>query len=61
MNKNGPKILDIGSGELDKIMLNELIESGYTGRIGILGHVENEDVEHVLKRNLDGLKYFQTR
>jgi hypothetical protein len=32
-------------------------DSGYKGPIGILGHVTNEDVEIVLKRNLAGLRW----
>ena len=56
MNVNGPKILPVGSGDLDKQMLQSLLNSGYKGRVGILGHVEEEDVEIVLKRNLDGLR-----
>jgi hypothetical protein len=37
-------------------MLEVLKSSGYKGAIGILGHVENEDVKIVLERNLEGLK-----
>ncbi|MCB0748864.1 MAG: AP endonuclease [Ignavibacteriae bacterium] len=59
MNPDGPKILPIGSGSKDKEMLNELINSGYKGPVGILGHIEDEDVKIVLQRNLDGLKEFQ--
>lgn len=56
MEKSGPQILPVGSGSDEKDMLSTLLNSGYTGPIGILGHIETEDVEVVLKRNLDGLK-----
>jgi arginine repressor len=36
-------------------MIAELLRSDYDGPIGILGHVEDEDVALVLQRNLDGL------
>lgn len=56
MKKNGPQILPVGSGDQEAGMLKTLKASGYKGPIGILGHIETEDVEVVLKRNLDGLK-----
>jgi sugar phosphate isomerase/epimerase len=56
MRRSGPQILTVGSGDEEKAMLQELLMSGYTGPIGILGHIETEDVEVVLKRNLDGLR-----
>lgn len=56
MRRSGPQILPVGSGDEEKSMLKVLVNGGYTGPIGILGHIETEDVEIVLKRNLDGLK-----
>lgn len=56
MNRKGPKILPIGQGEEDARIIRMIIESGYDGPIGILGHIEDEDVEIVLRRNLEGLK-----
>ncbi|HTF16572.1 MAG TPA: hypothetical protein VK658_00795 [Chryseolinea sp.] len=56
MKRSGPQILPVGSGDEEKGMLQTLIKSGYRGPIGILGHIETEDVEMVLKKNLDGLK-----
>ncbi|TVQ75114.1 MAG: AP endonuclease, partial [Balneolaceae bacterium] len=32
-----------------------LLDSGFTGNIGIIGHTEGEDVRDVLLRNLSGL------
>ncbi len=56
MKPEGPKILTVGQGSHEKEMLRHLLESGYQGNIGIIGHIENEDVELVLARNLQGLK-----
>jgi len=59
VNLNGmgdTKIMDIGKGQYEKEMIDMLSSSGYKGRIGILGHIEEEDVELVLKRNIAGLR-----
>ncbi len=56
LQKGGPKILTIGKGEHEKEMIDRLLAKGYSGDFGILGHVEEADVEVVLKENLDGLK-----
>lgn len=59
VNLNGmgdTKIMDIGKGKYEKEMIDMLSLSGYKGRIGILGHIEEEDVELVLKRNIAGLR-----
>lgn len=56
MNKEGPKILTLGQGNEDLKILKMISESGYKGPVGILGHTENEDIEIVLKRNIEGLK-----
>jgi hypothetical protein len=56
MNPNGPKILPPGQGTEDQMILKMVLESGYHGPIGILGHIEVEDVEIVLTRNLESLK-----
>jgi sugar phosphate isomerase/epimerase len=56
MNKNGPKILPLGQGNEDIKIIKMIAESGYDGPIGIIGHIEDEDVEIVLKRNIEGLK-----
>ncbi|MEO1617198.1 MAG: hypothetical protein AAFV88_15210 [Planctomycetota bacterium] len=49
------KIRPIGSGEFEREMIQIVIDSGYTGPIGILGHVADRDVAVVLKENLEGL------
>jgi len=56
MNPGGPKILPLGQGTEDVKILQMIADSGYDGPIGIIGHVDNEDEEIVLKRNLAGLK-----
>ncbi|MBX2875998.1 MAG: AP endonuclease [Saprospiraceae bacterium] len=56
LQKGGPKILTIGKGDHEKEMIELLLAKGYDGDFGILGHVEEADVEVVLQANLDGLK-----
>lgn len=51
----GPKILPIGQGTREQEMIRLLVQSGYRGPLGILGHVEDRDIEGVLRQNLDGL------
>lgn len=61
MKKEGPQILPIGSGDNELQMLKTLEKSGFKGTIGILGHIEDDDVEQVLKRNLAGLEKLKTQ
>jgi hypothetical protein len=56
MRQEGPKILDIGLGNREADMMRMVAESGFKGTIGILGHVEDEDVNETLTRNLNGLR-----
>lgn len=56
MNPGGPKILPVGQGSSERGMLRLVRASGFAGPIGVLGHVDDADVELVLKRNLDGLQ-----
>lgn len=56
MRKEGPKILPIGAGDHEAEMLQKLQKAGYDGPLGILGHVEEADVEVILKQNLEGLR-----
>ena len=58
MKKGGPKILPIGAGDHEFEMIDQLIEAGYDGPWGILGHIKTEDVEVVLRRNLKGLEAY---
>ncbi len=56
MNPAGPKILPVGSGEKEAEMVAILKDNGFNGPFGILGHVEEADVEKILQANLEGLK-----
>ena len=62
LNLNGmnstpnPKIMTIGTGKHEKDLIQQIIDSGYTGPIGIIDHRNTEDTEKVLKENLDGLE-----
>ncbi|MCM8539681.1 MAG: ThuA domain-containing protein, partial [Lentisphaeraceae bacterium] len=57
MNDNArPKILTLSEGKHEKSMIQFVIDSGYTGPIGILDHLKSEDSHKVLKRNIEGLK-----
>ena len=55
MREEGPKIMDIGKGNREKEMIEILAQEGFKGPWGILGHLEDEDIEKVIKRNYQGL------
>lgn len=50
------KILPIGSGIYEEAMIRTVIDSGYDGPIGIIGHLPTQDAEKSLRDNLAGLK-----
>ena len=50
------KILPIGSGKHDRRMLLIVLDSGYSGPIGILDHRPELDAEESLRQNLAGLE-----
>ncbi|MBI5091602.1 MAG: TIM barrel protein [Candidatus Hydrogenedentes bacterium] len=50
-----PLILPIGQGQHEKDMMRVVVESGYKGPIGILGHRAEVDAEEALRQNLEGL------
>ncbi len=52
----GRKILPLGQGECDLSVLQTIVDSGYRGPIGILGHTM-DDAEARLQDNLDGLDW----
>jgi len=56
LRKEGPKILTIGEGDYEMEMIQLLKDNGYGGDFGILGHIEDADVELILRANLNGLK-----
>ena len=61
LNLNGmntdakPKILSLGKGQHDLVMLRTLIKSGYNGPVGIIDHRIDLNSEVALQRNLNGL------
>lgn len=56
MRSGGPKILPVGEGEHEKEIIRVLIDSGFEGTIGIIGHTEGKDIKDVLIRNINGLQ-----
>ena len=60
MKKKGPKIITIGKGNLEKEMIQYILNLGYQGPFGILGHVKGGDAKEILIQNEIGLqKLFQ--
>jgi hypothetical protein len=55
-DKTGKKILPIGQGDLDPQLLQTIRDSNYTGPLGILNHVHEEDAQTRLTQNLQGLE-----
>lgn len=55
MKIEGPKIITIGEGNLEKNMIMQLLNLNYQGPFGILGHVKGGDPELILKENFYGL------
>ena len=55
MKTEGPKIITIGKGNLEKDMIQQLLDLEYQGPFGILGHVKGGDPELILKANEIGL------
>ena len=56
MKPEGPKIITIGEGSLEKSMIQELINLKYKGPFNILGHVKGGDPELILEDNFKGLQ-----
>lgn len=50
------KILPIGAGQHEQQMLQTVIDSGYSGPVGILDHRNELDAEESLQQNLSGLQ-----
>jgi len=57
MRPEGPKILPFGTGTHERKMLQAVLDSGFTGPFGVLGHVDDADVEVILRGNLRGLGF----
>jgi sugar phosphate isomerase/epimerase len=56
MRIDGPKILSFGHGIEEAKMIDALLDAGYAGPIGILGHREDRDAEECLQESLQGLE-----
>jgi len=50
------KILTIGTGKHEKDMIRVVIESGYSGPIGVIDHRNELDSEVALRDNIQGLE-----
>lgn len=61
MKKDGPKIMPLGEGDHEWDMLNTLLDAGYRGPLGIIGHVEEADVAVILQQNLEGLSQYASQ
>ncbi len=57
MRPEGPKILPFGTGTHERRMLQTVLDSGFKGPFGVLGHVDDADVEEILRGNLRGLGF----
>lgn len=55
MKSEGPKIISIGEGNLEKEMIQQLLDLDYRGPFNILGHVKGGDPEIILEENFLGL------
>ena len=51
-----PYVLTLGEGDREQELIRIIAESGFTGPIGIIGHTWHEDVQDVIRRNMDGLQ-----
>lgn len=56
MRKEGPKILPVGQGDLEKEMIQFILEQGYQGPFGLIGHVKGGDAAEILSVNFAGLR-----
>lgn len=56
MKADGPKIITIGEGDLEKKMIQQLLDFDYKGTFNILGHVKGGDPEIILEENYLGLQ-----
>lgn len=50
------KILTLGTGQYEKDMIRTVIESGYSGPIGVINHRDELDAQAALRDNIDGLE-----
>ena len=50
------KILTIGTGKHESAMIRAVIDSGYSGPIGIINHRDDLDAKTALQDNINGLQ-----
>lgn len=50
------KIIPIGSGVHEHAMIQAVVDSGYSGPIGVLNHLSDVDAQVAIKANIDGLE-----
>ena len=55
MHTEAQKIMSIGEGDHEQQMIELLLNEGFNGPWGILGHVGERDVKEVLEENIEGL------
>jgi len=60
MAVDGEKILPLGDGDNDLALLNLVVDSDYSGPVGLLDHRPEMDAEESLRQNLDGLQRLLT-
>lgn len=53
--ETGRKIIPVGSGDQEKRMIEVVADSGWTGPVGVLCHLD-EDAERILRGNLSGIE-----
>lgn len=59
-DQTGRKIIPLGTGDEELRMMRELVVSGWSGPVGIIGHTD-EDAEVKLRKELDGLNALAPR
>jgi len=53
--------MPLGAGDYEEEMIKLLVQEGFNGPWGLLGHVEDEDVKSVLKRNIEGFNSLEIK
>ena len=61
VKKEGPQIITLGEGDHEVEMIQGLMNNGFTGPWGILGHIKTEDVKKVLEKNIAGMHLLNSK
>ena len=56
MRSEGPRIVTLGEGDHEREMIHTVMESGWSGPVGIIDHKPKVDARMSLQANLDGLQ-----